>query len=131
MAIVNAGALPAYQDIPAYLREGHEEVLPNRRPDATDRVLETAQSFKGDGAKAKVVDLSWRELPVQKRLEHALVHGITDWIEAEGEEARLAADRQLSVLERPLMDGMKVVGALFRAGQVLLLADVLAASGGK
>jgi len=120
MAIVNAGALPVYQDIPAELRERIEDVLLNRRPDATDRMLEIAESFKGDGAKAKVADDSWRELPVNKRLEHALVHGITDWIDIDIEEARLAADRPLSVIEGPLMDGMNVVGDLFGAGKMFL-----------
>jgi len=120
MAIVNAGALPVYQDIPEELRERIEDVLLNRRPDATDRLLEIAERFKGDGAKAKVVDDKWRELPVEKRLEHALVHGITDWVEIDVEEARQRAARPLSVIEGPLMDGMNVVGDLFGAGQMFL-----------
>ncbi len=120
MAIVNAGALPVYQDIPEELRERIEDVLLNRRPDATDRLLEIAERFKGDGAKAKVMDDKWRELPVEKRLEHALVHGITDWVEVDVEEARQRAARPLSVIEGPLMDGMNVVGDLFGAGQMFL-----------
>ncbi|MEQ8394525.1 MAG: methionine synthase [Thalassobaculum sp.] len=120
MAIVNAGALPVYQDIPEELRERIEDVLLNRRADATDRMLEIAERYRGDGAKAKVVDDSWRELPVTKRLEHALVHGITDHVEVDVEEARLAADRPLAVIEGPLMDGMNVVGDLFGAGKMFL-----------
>ena len=89
MAIVNAGALPVYQDIPEELRERIEDVLLNRRADATDRMLEIAERYRGDGAKLKVVDDSWRELPVTKRLEHALVHGIADHVEIDTEEARL------------------------------------------
>ncbi|MEQ8863381.1 MAG: methionine synthase [Thalassobaculum sp.] len=119
-AIVNAGALPVYQDIPEELRERIEDVLLNRRADATDRMLEIAERYRGDGAKAKVVDDSWRELPVTKRLEHALVHGITDHVEVDVEEARLAADRPLAVIEGPLMDGMNVVGDLFGAGKMFL-----------
>src|SRR3546814_18487958 len=129
MALVNPGALPVYQASPADRRERIEDVLLNRRPDATDRLLETAQSFKGDGAKAKVVDLSWRELPVQKRLEHALVHGITDWIDADVEEARLAADRPLSVTEGPLREGQNVVGDLFGACRMFLPPGVNSARG--
>ncbi|EDP64189.1 5-methyltetrahydrofolate--homocysteine S-methyltransferase protein [alpha proteobacterium BAL199] len=120
MAIVNAGALPVYQDIPEELRERIEDVLLNRRADATDRMLEIAERYRGDGAKLKVVDDSWRELPVTKRLEHALVHGIADHVEIDTEEARLQADRPLSVIEGPLMDGMNVVGDLFGAGKMFL-----------
>ncbi len=120
MAIVNAGALPVYQDIPEELRGRIEDVLLNRRPDATDRLLEIAERFKGDGAKNRVMDDSWRELPVAKRLEHALVHGIADHVEIDVEEARRKADRPLAVIEGPLMDGMGVVGDLFGAGKMFL-----------
>jgi len=120
MAIVNAGALPVYQDIPEDLRERIEDVLLNRREDATDRLLEIAETYRGSGGGAKVVDDTWREAPVQKRLEHALVHGIGDYVEADVEEARRKADRPIHVIEGPLMDGMNVVGDLFGAGKMFL-----------
>ncbi|WPZ36626.1 methionine synthase [Thalassobaculum sp. OXR-137] len=120
MAIVNAGALPVYQDIPDDLRERIEDVLLNRRADATDRMLEIAEQYRGSGGAAKVVDDKWREAPVEKRLEHALVHGIGDFVEADVEEARLKADRPIHVIEGPLMDGMNVVGDLFGAGKMFL-----------
>jgi len=120
MAIVNAGALPVYQDIPEDLRERIEDVLLNRRPDGTDRLLEIAERYRSDGARARVQDDSWRELPVEKRLEHALVHGIADHVEVDVEEARLKADKPLHVIEGPLMDGMNVVGDLFGAGKMFL-----------
>ncbi|GGX72091.1 hypothetical protein GCM10011309_22950 [Litorimonas cladophorae] len=121
MAIVNAGQLTIYDDIPDELRERVEDVILNRRPDATDRLLEVADKYKGDGkAKAHVVDLEWRKLPVEKRLEHALVRGITDFIVADTEEARLSAERPLHVIEGPLMAGMNVVGDLFGAGKMFL-----------
>jgi 5-methyltetrahydrofolate--homocysteine methyltransferase len=121
MAIVNAGQLTIYDDIPEELRERVEDVILNRREDATDRLLDIAEKYRGDGkAKARVVDDEWRKLPVGKRLEHALVRGITDHIVADTEEARLAADRPLHVIEGPLMDGMNVVGDLFGSGKMFL-----------
>ena len=121
MAIVNAGQLTIYDDIPDELRERVEDVILNRRDDATDRLLEVAEKYRGDGkAKAAVVDDEWRKLPVEKRLEHALVRGITDHIVADTEEARLSAERPLHVIEGPLMDGMNVVGDLFGSGKMFL-----------
>ena len=121
MAIVNAGQLTIYDDIPDELRERVEDVILNRRPDATDRLLDIADKYRGDGkAKAKVVNDEWRKLSVGKRLEHALVRGITDHIVADTEEARLQAERPLHVIEGPLMDGMNVVGDLFGSGKMFL-----------
>ncbi len=121
MAIVNAGQLTIYDDIPEDLRERVEDVILNRRPDATDRLLDVADKYRGDGkAKAHVVDLEWRKFSVEKRLEHALVRGITDFIVEDTEEARLQADRPLHVIEGPLMSGMNVVGDLFGAGKMFL-----------
>ena len=120
MGIVNAGQLAVYDDIPADLRELCEDVVLNHRPDATDRLLEAAPRFKGDGAKKVVQDLSWRETPVGQRLTHALVHGITEYIEADTEEARQQASKPLEVIEGPLMAGMNVVGDLFGAGKMFL-----------
>ncbi len=122
MGIVNAGQLALYDDIDPELRELCEDVVLNRRPDGTDRLLEAAAKFKGDvsGAKAKEKDLSWREAPVETRLSHALVHGITDYIEADTEEARQKAAKPLEVIEGPLMAGMNVVGDLFGAGKMFL-----------
>jgi len=119
MGIVNAGQLVVYQDIPADLLELVEDVIFDRRPDATDRLVAFADTVKGSGTKREI-DLSWREAPVEKRLAHALVHGIVDFIEADTEEARLAADRPLDVIEGPLMDGMKIVGDLFGSGKMFL-----------
>ncbi|KAB2939515.1 MAG: methionine synthase [Hyphomicrobium sp.] len=122
MGIVNAGQLALYDDIDPELRELCEDVVLNRRPDATDRLLEAAPKFKGDGggAKPKEKDLSWREASVEQRLTHALVHGITDFIEQDTEEARQKADKPLHVIEGPLMAGMNVVGDLFGAGKMFL-----------
>jgi len=121
MAIVNAGQLTIYDDIPDELRERVEDVILNRRPDATDRLLDVAENYRGDGkTKAKVVNDEWRKLPVNKRLEHALVRGITDHIVEDTEEARQNAERPLHVIEGPLMDGMNVVGDLFGAGKMFL-----------
>jgi 5-methyltetrahydrofolate--homocysteine methyltransferase len=120
MAIVNAGQLPVYDDIEPVLRTLCEDVILNRRPDATDRLLEAAQRYKGDGAKKKEADLAWRNASVEERLKHALVHGITDFIEADTEEARGAAEKPLHVIEGPLMAGMNVVGDLFGAGKMFL-----------
>nr|WP_236775495.1 methionine synthase [Agrobacterium tumefaciens] len=121
MGIVNAGQLAVYDNIDAELREACEDVVLNRRDDATERLLEVAERFRGTGAKdTKVQDLSWRELPVEKRLEHALVNGITDFIETDTEEARQKAERPLHVIEGPLMAGMNVVGDLFGSGKMFL-----------
>jgi 5-methyltetrahydrofolate--homocysteine methyltransferase len=121
MGIVNAGQLTVYDDIPGELRELVEDVILNRRDDATDRLLDAAPRFKGEGgAKAREKDLSWRENPVQERLTYSLVHGITDFIEEDTEEARQQAERPLHVIEGPLMTGMNVVGDLFGAGKMFL-----------
>ncbi|HWD01775.1 MAG TPA: methionine synthase [Amycolatopsis sp.] len=119
MGIVNAGQLAVYEDIPKDLLELVEDVLFDRRADATDRLVEFAETVKGSGTKREV-DLSWREGPVAERLSHALVHGIVDFIEADTEEARLEFDRPLQVIEGPLMDGMKIVGDLFGSGKMFL-----------
>jgi 5-methyltetrahydrofolate--homocysteine methyltransferase len=119
MGIVNAGMLEVYEDIPKDLLEHVEDVLFCRRKDATERLIALAEQVKG-GGKQRVVDMTWREGTVQKRLEHALVHGIVDFIEADTEEARQQFDRPLQVIEGPLMDGMKVVGDLFGAGKMFL-----------
>jgi 5-methyltetrahydrofolate--homocysteine methyltransferase len=121
MGIVNAGQLAVYDQIDQELRDACEDVVLNRRDDATERLLEIAERFRGDGSGQKrEKDLSWRELPVEKRLEHALVNGITEYIEADTEEARQQADRPLHVIEGPLMAGMNVVGDLFGAGKMFL-----------
>ncbi|MCV2883175.1 methionine synthase [Aestuariibacter sp. AA17] len=120
MAIVNAGQLEVYDEIPLTLREAVEDVILNRRDDATERLLDIAPAFQGDGKVQSKDDLAWRELPVNKRLEHALVKGITDYIETDTEEARRAADKPLHVIEGPLMDGMNVVGDLFGEGKMFL-----------
>ena len=119
MGIVNAGQLGIYEDIPPDLRERVEDVVLARRPDATDRLLEVAESVKGRAAEAQT-DLAWRRAPVGERLAHALVHGIADFIVEDTEEARLAAERPIEVIEGPLMDGMNVVGDLFGAGKMFL-----------
>jgi len=120
MGIVNAGQLALYDDIDPELRKLVEDVILNRRPDATDRLLEAAERFKGEGAQKKEVDLSWREKPVEERLVHALVHGIGTYIEDDTEEAREKAERPLHVIEGPLMAGMNVVGDLFGSGKMFL-----------
>ncbi len=121
MGIVNAGQLEVYEDIPEALRERVEDLLLNRRPDATERLVDFASSVRG-GSKTKTRerDEGWRELPVKKRLAHALRHGITDWIEADTEEARRELGQPLLVIEGPLMDGMNEVGELFGSGQMFL-----------
>ena len=120
MGIVNAGALPLYDDLEAELRERVEDVVLNRRSDSTERLLEIADRFKGKKGEKKVEDLRWRDKPVRERLSHSLVHGIDAWIEADTEEARLQSTRPLDVIEGPLMDGMNVVGDLFGAGKMFL-----------
>ncbi|HEV1999190.1 MAG TPA: methionine synthase, partial [Xanthobacteraceae bacterium] len=120
LGIVNAGQLAVYDDLAPELREACEDVVLNRRADATDRLLALAQRFKGGGRERQEADLAWREWPVQKRLEHALVHGITDFIEVDVDEARKAAPRPLAVIEGPLMSGMNVVGDLFGSGRMFL-----------
>jgi len=120
MGIVNAGALPVYDDIDPELRELAEDVVLNRRADSTERLLEAAERFKGGPTQKKEADLAWREWPVEKRLAHALVGGITEFIEGDTEEARRAATRPLDVIEGPLMAGMNVVGDLFGAGKMFL-----------
>lgn len=119
MAIVNAGQLAVYDDLPAELREKVEDVVLNRHPGATEALLAIADNYKSGGA-TKEEDLSWREWPVNKRIEHALVLGITNWIVEDAEEARLQSEKPLDVIEGPLMDGMNVVGDLFGAGKMFL-----------
>ncbi|RWP13284.1 methionine synthase [Mesorhizobium sp.] len=125
MGIVNAGQLAVYDTIEPALREACEDVVLNRMPraggTATERMLEIAERFKGTaGQEAKERDLAWRDLPVEQRISHALVNGITEFIDADTEEARLAAERPLHVIEGPLMAGMNVVGDLFGAGKMFL-----------
>jgi 5-methyltetrahydrofolate--homocysteine methyltransferase len=120
MGIVNAGQLDVYEDIKPELKELVEDVLFDRREDATDRLVSYAEQVKSTGARKSEADLSWREVPVGERLSYALVHGIADYVEEDTEEARLVADRPLQVIEGPLMDGMKIVGDLFGAGKMFL-----------
>ena len=120
MGIVNAGMLEVYDEIPKELLEHVEDVLLNRRADATERLLELAERFKGQGGKKVEEDLSWREATVEKRLEHALLKGIDKFIDEDTEEARQKYGRPLKVIEGPLMDGMGVVGDLFGAGKMFL-----------
>jgi 5-methyltetrahydrofolate--homocysteine methyltransferase len=120
MGIVNAGQLAIYADIAPELRDAVEDVILNRRADATERLLEIAARFKGESGAKRPESLEWRSWPAEKRLEHALVKGIDDHVVADTEEARLAATRPLDVIEGPLMDGMNVVGDLFGAGKMFL-----------
>jgi 5-methyltetrahydrofolate--homocysteine methyltransferase len=120
MGIVNAGALPIYDDLDPELRERVEDVVLNRRPDGTERLLETAERYKGKKGAAEVEVLAWRELAVGARLSHALVHGIDQFVEGDTEEVRQLSTRALDVIEGPLMDGMNVVGDLFGAGKMFL-----------
>jgi len=120
MGIVNAGALPIYDDLEPELRERVEDVILNRRRDGTERLLEIAERYKGRKGEKKAEDLGWRDRPVRERLAHALVHGLDSWVEADTEEARQQASRPLDVIEGPLMDGMNVVGDLFGAGKMFL-----------
>jgi 5-methyltetrahydrofolate--homocysteine methyltransferase len=119
MGIVNAGQLVVYEDIPADLLEHVEDVIFNRRSDATERLVQCAEAVKGSVARTRE-DLAWRAAPVEERLSHALVHGVVDFIEQDVEEARLKLPRPLDVIEGPLMAGMKVVGDLFGAGKMFL-----------
>ncbi|MDX8404070.1 MAG: methionine synthase [Mariprofundaceae bacterium] len=120
MGIVNAGQLAVYDDLPEELRMAVENVVQNRSPDATDKLLDIAENYRGDGVKAKKADDEWRKLPVAKRLEHALVKGIDTFVTEDTEEARQAFDRPIEVIEGPLMDGMNVVGDLFGDGKMFL-----------
>ncbi|WP_434985669.1 methionine synthase [Vreelandella zhaodongensis] len=121
MGIVNAGQLAVYDDLPAELRDAVEDVVLNRRSDGTERLLDLADKYKGDGSgAAKKEDLEWRSWPVNKRIEHALVKGVTAYIEDDTEQARAEAARPIEVIEGPLMDGMNVVGDLFGAGKMFL-----------
>src|SRR5690606_27135337 len=125
MGIVNAGQLAVYESIDPELREACEDVVLNRVPaaggTATERMLELAERYKGTaGKEAKEKDLAWREWPVEQRISHALVNGITEYIDTDTEEARLKAERPLHVIEGPLMAGMNVVGDLFGAGKMFL-----------
>jgi 5-methyltetrahydrofolate--homocysteine methyltransferase len=124
MGIVNAGAMPIYDDLDPDLRERVEDVVLNRRPDATERLMEIAEKLKGGtgdrGPGTESQKLAWRELPVAKRLEHALVHGIDQYVVEDTEEVRKTTTRTLDVIEGPLMDGMNVVGDLFGAGKMFL-----------
>ena len=120
MGIVNAGQLAVYDDLEEELRNLCEDVVLNRRPDATEQMLEAAERWKGGAGAKRAQDLTWREGPVEDRLRHALVHGITEFIEADTEEARQKAERPLHVIEGPLMAGMNVVGDLFGAGKMFL-----------
>jgi 5-methyltetrahydrofolate--homocysteine methyltransferase len=120
MGIVNAGQLAVYADIPPELLELVEDVIFNRREDATERLVSFAETVSSEAGTRRVVDLAWRDAPVEERLSYALVHGIVDFIEADTEEVRLLKDRPLQVIEGPLMDGMKVVGDLFGAGKMFL-----------
>ena len=120
MGIVNAGMIEVYEDIPKELLVRVEDVLLNRRDDATERLMEYAERVKGDGGRQVVANLEWRELPLQKRLTHSLVRGITEFIVEDTEEARLQHASPLQVIEGPLMTGMSVVGDLFGAGKMFL-----------
>ncbi|HYV97138.1 MAG TPA: methionine synthase [Gemmatimonadaceae bacterium] len=120
MGIVNAGALPVYSDIPQDLLERVEDLVLNRRPDATERLLEVAEAHKGTGKAGAVPDHAWRAAPVTERISHALVHGIDEFIVDDVEEARKLFEQPIQVIEGPLMDGMNVVGDLFGAGKMFL-----------
>jgi len=120
MGIVNAGQMIVYDDIDPELRQVCEDVVLNRDPGAAERLLALAEKFRGQERQVKEADLAWREWPVEKRLSHALVHGITEYIERDTEEARKATSRPLDVIEGPLMAGMNVVGDLFGDGKMFL-----------
>ncbi|HEY9213747.1 MAG TPA: methionine synthase [Ancylobacter sp.] len=120
MGIVNAGQLAPYSEIEPELREACEDVVLNRRDDATERLLTIAERFRGGGREKKEADLTWRTWDVEKRIAHSLVNGITDFVEIDTEEARLSVARPLHVIEGPLMSGMNIVGDLFGAGKMFL-----------
>ena len=120
MGIVNAGQLEVYDQIPAELRDACEDVILNRTPNGTERLLELAPKYKGTGEAAETQDAEWRSWPVEKRLEHALVKGMDQFVVADTEEARLQIARPIEVIEGPLMAGMNVVGDLFGAGKMFL-----------
>ena len=121
MGIVNAGQLAVYDDLPAELKDKVEDVILNKNDNATEALLEIADNYRGDGSTAaKTENLEWRQLPVEKRLEHALVKGINNFIIEDTEEARQQCDRPIEVIEGPLMDGMNVVGDLFGQGKMFL-----------
>ena len=120
MGIVNAGQLDIYDDIEPALRDAVEDVILNRNPEATERLVDIAETYRGQKGKVQEKDTRWREAPVAKRLEHSLVHGITEFIEVDTEEARQSFERPLHVIEGPLMDGMNVVGDLFGSGKMFL-----------
>ncbi|HEX7112424.1 MAG TPA: methionine synthase [Mizugakiibacter sp.] len=120
MGIVNAGALAIYDELPAELREAVEDVVLNRRSDATERLLEIAERYKAKKGGGEAESAAWRQLPVRERLAHALVHGIDQYVVEDTEEARRQTSRPLDVIEGPLMDGMNVVGDLFGAGKMFL-----------
>ena len=120
MGIVNAGQLEVYEDIKPELKELVEDVLLNRRPDSTERLVDFAETVKGPGGKAAVADEAWRKGTVQERLKHALLKGIVKYIDEDTEEARQSYDSSLGIIEGPLMDGMSVVGDLFGAGKMFL-----------
>jgi len=121
MGIVNAGQLAVYDDLPQELREHVEDVVRNRRDDSTERLLDIADQYRGDGSSGKKVEnLEWREYEVSKRIEHALIKGIDTYVVEDTEEARLSFDRPIQVIEGPLMDGMNVVGDLFGDGKMFL-----------
>lgn len=120
MGIVNAGAMPIYDDLDPDLRERVEDVVLNRRRDGTERLLEIAERYRGRKGESRAEDLAWRDRPVRERLAHALVHGIDAYAEVDTEEARQQSSRPLDVIEGPLMDGMNIVGDLFGAGKMFL-----------
>jgi 5-methyltetrahydrofolate--homocysteine methyltransferase len=120
MGIVNAGQMAVYDDLDPELREACEDVVLNRRPDGAERLLALAERYRDQKSEHRLPDLAWRELPVEERLSHALVHGVTDFVTDDVEEARLAAARPLDVIEGPLMAGMNIVGDLFGSGRMFL-----------
>src|SRR5262245_41751977 len=121
MGIVNAGQMAVYDDLDPELRQACEDVVLNRSTEAPEKLLALAERYRGGGSKEKKeADVAWREWPVEKRLSHGLGHGITEFIEADTEEARRKAERPLHVIEGPLMDGMNVVGDLFGSGKMFL-----------
>ena len=120
MGIVNAGQLAVYDDLPAELKERVEDVILNLRDDSTERLLEIAEKYRGDGSEQEKEDEEWRKLPVAERLAHALVKGINAYVEEDTEEARQSYERPIQVIEGPLMDGMNIVGDLFGSGKMFL-----------